>query len=141
MGQLSHFFSLQAMAILIVVTANRQAQKNMQNAYKRVAPDLFLGKPASNVFLMKNNGLSLKHAWIEKERNPFYVDVYLADELHPHQIPDKVRRAADWKKEQGFGRYPASEETLMREGLPSQQELEKIELDFSMKLPQKASKF
>ena len=129
------------MAILIVVTANRQAQKNIQDAYRRDAPDLFLGKPASNVFLMKNNGLALKYAWTVKERNPFYVDIYLADELHPHQIPDKVRRAADWKKEQGFGRYPASEETLRKEGLPSPQELEKIELDFSMKLPQKASKF
>ena len=129
------------MAILIVVTANQQSQQNMQKTYKRDAPDLFLGRPASNVFLMKNNGLALKYAWTVKERNPFYVDIYIADELHQHQIPDKVRRAADWKKEQRFGRYPASEETLMREGLPSQQELEKIELDFSMKLPQKASKF
>jgi hypothetical protein len=128
------------MAILIVVTANRQAQKNIQNIYKRIAPDLFLGKPASNVFLMKNNGLALKYAWTVKEHNPFYVDIYLADELHPHQIPDKVRRAVDWKKEQGFGRYPASEKTLRKEGLPSHQELEKIELDFSMNLPQRVSK-
>ena len=54
------------MAILIVVTGNRQAQKNMQNAYKRNAPELFLGKPASNVFLMKSNGLALRYAWTEK---------------------------------------------------------------------------
>lgn len=128
------------MAILIVVTGNRQAQMNMQHAYKRDAPEVFLGKPASNVFLMRNNGLALWYAWKEKERNPFYVDLYLADELHPHQIPDKVRRAADWKKEQGYGRYPASEETLRKEGLPSQQELEKLELSFSMKLPQKVSR-
>lgn len=112
----------------------------MQHAYRRDAPELFLGKPASNVFLMKNNGLALWYAWKEKERNPFYVDVYLANEVHPHQLPDKVRRAADWKVEQGSGRYPGSEETLMREGIPSQQELEKIELDFSVRLPQKASK-
>jgi len=125
------------MAILIVVTANRQAQKNMQKTYKKNAPSLFLGKPASNVFLMKNNGRALYYAWNAKECNPFYVDIYLADELHPHQIPDKVRRAADWKKEQGYGRYPASEETLRKERLPSQRELEQIELDFSMKLPQK----
>jgi len=118
------------MAILIVVTANQRAQQNMQKTYKRDAPDLFLGKPASNVFLMKNNGKALKYAWTVKERNPFYVDIYLADEVHPHQVPDKVRRAVDWKKEQGFGRYPASEETLRKESLPSQQELEQIELNF-----------
>ncbi len=129
------------MAILIVVTANRQAQKNMQDAYKRNAPELFLGKPASNVFLMKSNGLSLLYAWKEKERNPFYVDIYLADELHPHQIPDKVRRAVDWKVENKSGRYPVSDETLMKESLPSRQELEQIELDFSMKSLQKVSKF
>ena len=129
------------MAILVVVTANRQAQRNMQNAFKRDAPDLFLGKPASNIFLMKNNGRALKCAWTEKERNPFYVDIYLADELHPHQIPDKIRRAVDWKIERKSARYPVSEETLRREEIPSPQELEKIELDFSMKLPQKASRF
>lgn len=139
MGQLSHV-SLVAMAVLIVVTANRQAQKNMQNAFKRVAPEFFLGKPASNVFLMKNTGRALKYAWTEKERNPFYVDVYLADELHPHQIPDKVRRAVDWQIEHKSARYPVLEETLRREGLPSQQELEKLELDFSMRLPQRVSK-
>jgi len=129
------------MAILIVVAGNQQSQQNMHKAYKRDAPSLFLGKPASNVFLMKNNGEALKYAWTVKERNPFYVDVYLADELHPHQIPDKVRRAVDWKIEHKSARYPVLEETLRKEGLPSQQELEKIELDFSMKLPQKASRF
>jgi len=128
------------MAILIVVTANQQSQQNMQKTYKRDAPELFLGKPASNVFLMKNNGLALLHAWKVKERNPFYVDVYLADELHSHQIQDKIRRAVDWIVEKGHGPYPVSEETLRKEGLPSQQELEKLELDFSMKLPQRVSK-
>ncbi|MFW6118123.1 MAG: hypothetical protein ACOC6R_01345 [Chloroflexota bacterium] len=125
------------MAILIVITTNQRSQQNMHKIYKTVAPELFLGKSASNVFLMKNNGLALKYAWTVKERNPFYVDIYLANELHPHQIPDKVRRAADWKKEQGYGRYPASEETLRKEGIPSPQELEKIELDFLMRSPQK----
>ena len=129
------------MALLIVVAGNEQSQRNMHAAYKTYGANLFLGKPASNVFLMKNNGEALKYAWTEKERNPFYVDVYLADELYPHQIPDKIRRAADWKKEHRYARYPVSEETLTREGLPSRQELEKIELDFSMKLPQKASRF
>jgi len=129
------------MAILIVVTANRQAQKNMKNSFDRIAPHLFLGRPASNVFLMKNNALALAYAWTEKQRNPFYVDIYLADELHPHQIPDKVRRAVDWKVENKSARYPVSDRTLMKENLPSREELEKIELDFSMKLPQKASKF
>ena len=116
------------MAILIVVTANQQAQQNMHKIFKRDAPDLFLGKVASNVFLMRNNGKALRYAWAVRERNPFYVDVYLADEIHSHQIPDKVRKAADWKKKQGFGRYPASDETLRKEGLPSQEELDKIEL-------------
>jgi len=129
------------MAILIVVTGNRKSQQNLQKAYRRDAPNLFLGKPASNVFLMKNDGWALLHAWKVKERSDFYVDVYLADELHPHQIPDKVRRAVDWIVEKGHGPYPVSVETLRRERLPSQLELEKIELDFSMKLPQKASRF
>ena len=118
------------MARLIVITADQRSQQNMHKIYKRDAPDLVLGKPASNIFLMKNNGRALKYAWAVKERNPFYVDVYLADELHEWQIPEPVRRAADWKKKQGFGRYPASEETLKKEGLPSQEELEKIELTF-----------
>ena len=116
------------MAILIVVAANQQSQQNMHKIFKRDAPDLVLGKPASNIFLMKNNGRSLKYAWAVKERNPFYVDVYFAEELHERQIPEPVRRAAAWKKKQGFGRYPASEETLRKEGLPSQEELEKVEL-------------
>ena len=102
----------------------------MQKTYRRDAPDLFLGKPASNVFLMKNNGLALTYAWKEKERNPFYVDIYFADELHPHQIPDKVRRAADWKVENKSARYPVSDSTLMKENLSSREELEKIELNF-----------
>ncbi|GAI79561.1 unnamed protein product, partial [marine sediment metagenome] len=76
------------MAILIVVTANQQSQQNMHKIFKRDAPDLFLGSPASNIFFMKNNGRALRYAYTVKARQPFYVDIYLAEELHPHQIPE-----------------------------------------------------
>lgn len=121
------------MAVLIVVTTNKQSYENMQHAHTKYARDLFLGKAARNAFLMKNNGLALMCAWKEKRRNPFYVDVYLAEELHDWQIPEKVRRAADWKVEKKYGQYPTSEKTLKEEGLPSREELEKIELDSSLK--------
>lgn len=121
------------MAILIVTTSNRKTQENMQKAYKRDAKDLFLGKVARNVFLMKNNGLALMYAWKEKKRNPFYIDVYLAEELHDWQIPEKVRRAADWKVEKKYAKYPIAKKTLKENRLPSREELEKIDLSSLLK--------
>lgn len=121
------------MAILIVITSNRQSQANMQDAYKKYASELFIGKPSRNVYLMKNNGLSLMYAWKEKKRNPFYVDMYAADEVHEWQLPEQVRRSADWKVEKKYGPYPVSAQTLEAEGLPSRDQLEKLSLNFSMK--------
>ena len=119
------------MGLLIVVTSLRQAQRNMEVA-RRDYPDLFLGRPAGNVYLMKSNGLALWYAWKEKSRNPLYVDVYLADELHQWQIPDPVRRSAEWKLENKYSPYPVSAETLKLNELVSREELEKIALDFSI---------
>ena len=121
------------MALLIVVTSNRHSQLNMQDAYKKYAKDLFLGKAARNIFLMKNNGLALMYAWKEKKRNPFYVDVYLAEELHDWQIPEKVRRAVDWKVEKKYGQYPTAKKALRENRLPSREELEKIDLSSLLK--------
>ncbi len=121
------------MAMLIVVTSNRPAQKAMQYTYRRDASELFLGKAARNVFLLKNNGRALFYAWTVKKRHPFYVEVYLTDELHDWQIPEQVRRAAEWKVEKRFGPYPVSEETLRQNGLSKTEELEQIVLDFSIR--------
>ena len=129
------------MAILIVITSNRQSQVNMQDAYNKYASELFIGKPARNIYLMKNNGLALMHAWKEKKRNPFYVDVYVADEVHEWQLPEEVRRSADWKIEKKYTPYPVSAQTLKKENIPSRDQLEKLSLNFSMKSPEKASKF
>jgi len=121
------------MALLIVVTSKREAQKAMQKAYKRDVTDLFLGKGARNVFLMKNNGHALLCAWNVKKRHSFYVDVYLAEELHEWQIPEPVRKGAEWKVEKKYGPYPVSKETLRKNSLASKEELEQIALDFSIK--------
>lgn len=121
------------MAVLIVATSTKPAQKAMQDAFRRDVPDLFLGKLARNMFLMKNNGRALMCAWNVKRRYPFYVDVYLGEELHDWQIPEQVRRAAEWKAEKKYGPYPVSEETLKRNSLASKEELEQIALDFSIK--------
>lgn len=121
------------MAILIVVTSTITAQRSMQITYKRDEPELFLGKAARNVFLMKNNGRALLCAWNVKKRHPFYVDVYLSEELHDWQIPEPVRRGAEWKVEKRYGPYPVSEETLRKNSLASKEELEQIALDFSIK--------
>ena len=120
------------MAVLIVITSTRQAHQNMENA-RRDSPDSFLGKAARNTYLMKSNGLALWYAWKEKKRNPFYVDVYLAEELHDWQIPEKVRRAVDWKVEKKYGQYPTAEKALRENRLPSREELEKIDLSSLLK--------
>ena len=119
------------MALLIVVTSSRQAQRNMETA-RRDSPDLFLGRPAANVYLMRDNGLALWYAWKEKNKNPLCVDVYLSDELHQWQIPDPIRRSAEWQAENRYRSYPVSTETLRLTGLASQEDMEKTALDFSI---------
>ena len=119
------------MALLIVVTSSTQTRNSMEKA-RRDSPDIFLGKPVPNVYLMRSNGLALWYAWKEKNKNPLYVDVYLADELHQWQVPDEIRRSADWKVENRYKPYPVSAETLRSNGLASQEDLEKIALDFSI---------
>ena len=119
------------MALLIVITSSKQTKENMENALRN-SPDLFLGKPAHNVYLMRSNGLALWYAWKEKEKYPYFLDVYLADEVHQWQIPDPIRRSAEWKAENKHGSYPVSMETLKMKGMVSQEELEKIALDFSI---------
>ena len=120
------------MALLIVVTSSKQTQQNMENA-RRNTPDIFLGKPARNVYLMKSNGLALWYAWKEKDRHPLFVDVYLADEVHQWQIPETIRRSTEWKAENRQSSYPVLTKTLKRQGMVSREELEKIALDFSIR--------
>ncbi|MEE9167839.1 MAG: hypothetical protein V3U24_10335 [Candidatus Neomarinimicrobiota bacterium] len=120
------------MAVLIMITSNQQAREQVRKAYRRRGKDLFLGKLAANVYVMKNDGKALMWAWKEKRRNPMFVDLYAAEELRKWQIPEDIRRAAEWKLEKGRASYPRKEETLAKENLPSMGELEKIELNFSL---------
>ena len=108
------------MAVLIVIASSKQTQRNMETAL-RDSPDLFLGKPARNIYLMRSNGLALWYAWKEKNRNPLYVDVYVADELHQWQIPDPIRRSVEWKVDNKYSPYPVSEGTLTTNGLVSRE--------------------
>lgn len=120
-----------------MITSNRRAAEQVRKAYQRRGSDLFLGKLAANVYVMKNDGRSLMWAWKEKQRNPMFVDLYAAEELRSWQIPEEIRRAAEWKLEKGRASYPRKQETLVRENLPSMGELEKIELNFSLSSPRK----
>ena len=120
------------MAVLILITTNRRARDQVRKAYERRGRDLFVGKLASNVFALKNDGKSLMWAWKEKRRNPMFVDLYVADELRSWQIPEEIKRAAEWKLEKGRASYPRKEETLARENLPSLRKLEETELNFSL---------
>ncbi len=115
-----------------MITSNQQAREQVRKAYRRRGKDLFLGKLAANVYVMKNDGKALMWAWKEKRRNPMFVDLYAAEELRKWQIPEDIRRAAEWKLEKGRASYPRKEETLAKENLPSMGELEKIELNFSL---------
>ena len=119
------------MAILIVVTSSEQTRRNMEKAILD-APDLFLSKPVPNVYLMRSNGLALWYAWKEKRKSPLYIDVFLSDELHEWQISDDIRRSVEWKIENRFSSYPVSKEKLRTHELASRQDLERIELDFSI---------
>ncbi|MFQ6615906.1 MAG: hypothetical protein ACE5HZ_03960 [Fidelibacterota bacterium] len=123
------------MAVLILITTHRRSRDQIRKAYQRRGRDLFLGKLAPNVFVMKNDGKSLMWAWKEKRRNPMFVDLYVAEELRSWQIPDKIRRASDWKLEKGKANYPTRKATLKKENLPSLKELEEITLNFSPSSP------
>lgn len=125
------------MAVLILITGNRRAREQVRKAYQRRGSDLFLGKLSANAYVMKNDGKSLMWAWKEKRRNPMFVDLYAAEELRSWQIPEKIRRAAEWKLDRGKANYPRKGETLKRENLPSLKELEEIELNFSVSSPRK----
>lgn len=116
------------MAFIIVYAGNRQSQKSMQHAYKRDAKDLFIGKLAGNVFLMENSALALMYAYKEKLRNPYYVNVYLAEDLIDRQIPEEVRRASGWMIKNKYSKYPKAEKTLAKNGLLSREALKEIAL-------------
>lgn len=123
------------MAVLILIATHRRSREQVRKAYQRRGSDLFLGKPAPNVFVMKNDGKSLMWAWKEKRRNPMFVDLYVAEELRSWQIPEKIRKASDWKLEKGRANYPTRRATLRQENLPSLKELEAMELNFSPSSP------
>jgi len=125
------------MAVLIMITSNRRAREQVRKAYQRRGKELFLGKLAANVYVMKNDGKSLMWAWKEKQRNPMFVDLYAAEELRSWQIPEKIRKAAEWKLEKGRANYPRKKKTLEKENLPNLKELAEFELNFSLNLPRK----
>lgn len=96
---------------------------NMQHAFKRDAPELFISKPASNVFLMENTGLALMYASKEKLRNPVNVSIYIAEEMLSLEIPEQIRKSSEWKIANKFSKYPRSKKTLKENELLSREDL------------------
>jgi len=121
----------QKMPFILIYATDSEAIKKLR-MHKKNCPQLHVAQLSGKIFILVNNGEALTYATNLYLKHKGWVEIFIVEPLTLTQIPNKVRRAAEWRIEKPRGTYPTKEETLQNQNLPSLEDLRNIRLSFSM---------
>ena len=99
--------------------------------------ELFVARINSKVFLLKNTGEALVYATKLMLRYKGFVELFIVDNLTLRDIPEKVRRVAEWMENQP---EIGLKKAIKRTEIQDLEELRKIKLRYYKSLSRKSSK-
>jgi len=80
----------------IVTASTNEARERLYNLFDRHNEELKIAKYGSSTWLVKDDGRALERAYREKLRDTFGVNIYYVEEIHDRDIPEEVKRRAEW---------------------------------------------
>lgn len=97
--------------------------------HKKSNPDLYVAQLGGKLFLMINNGEALAYATKLMLKHKGWVEIFIVEPLTLDNIPETIRRVAEWKVGKPRARYPKREKVLQKLNLPSIEELRNVRLN------------
>lgn len=119
------------MPFLLVYAVNKKVVEQLRK-HKSRNPQLHVAQFGGKLFLMINNGEALAYATKLMLEHKGWVETFIVEPLTLDNVPEKVRRVAEWKLLKPLAKYPKREETLEKQGLPSVEELRNVRLNLSL---------
>ena len=124
------------MTFIMLYATERNALKTVRNWYKR-HPEFFVGRFGNKVFLLRNTGEILAYATKLMLKHKGFVELFVVEQLDLRDIPEKVRRVAEWMENQPeIGLKKAIKHTEIQD----LNELRQIKLHYYKSLNEKSSK-
>jgi len=124
------------MPFLMLYATDRNALKTVRNWHKR-HPEFFVTQLDKKVFLLRNTGEILTYATKLMLQHKGFVDLFVVDSLSLRDIPEKIRRVAEWMENQPeIGLKKAIRHTEIRD----LKELREIKLQYYKSSNEKSSK-
>jgi hypothetical protein len=110
---------------ILCYASHKDAVESLRLNRKR-HPELFIAQLDPNVFLLRNNGLSL--TLVSKLTNQYgdWLDVYAADRLHQRLLPEKVKKLVSYLAIHSR----SSVSTALRKCGFSKGEIERLKMDY-----------
>jgi len=124
------------MPFIMLYATDKNALLTLQNWYRR-HPEFFVSRLDKKVFLLRNTGEVLAYATKLMLKYKGFVDLFVVDSLSLRDIPDKVRRVAEWMENQPeIGLTKAIKHTEIRD----LKELREIKLQYYKSSNERSSK-
>ena len=124
------------MPFLMLYATDKNALKTVRNWYRR-HPEFFVGQLDNKVFLLKNTGEILAYATKLMLKYKGFVDLFVIETISLRDIPENVRRVAEWMETRpriGLKR------ALEKLGIHNLKELQKEKLQYYKSSSKKLSK-
>lgn len=84
------------MSYILVTASDSEARNRLNMVFNNYSEELKISKICSRAYLVRNDGEALEKAYREKLRNNFGIDIYFVEEIHDRDIPEKVKKNAEW---------------------------------------------
>ena len=124
------------MPFLLIYVTDKSAIEATRRLYKRHS-ELFISKLDNKLYLLKNSGEALAYATKLMLRYKGFVDLFAVEQLNLRDIPEKIRRVAEWMETQPeIGLKKAIKHTEIQD----LKELRKIKLQYYKSSSEKSSK-
>ena len=124
------------MPFLLIYATDKSAIDVLRLFHKN-HPDLFVSKLDNKLYLLKNNGEALTYATKLMLRYKGFVDLFVVNHLSLRDIPEKIRRVAEWMETQPeIGLKKAIKHTEIQD----LKELRKIKLQYYKSSSEKSSR-
>jgi len=115
------------MSYILVTASSNEARDRLNKVFNGYAEDEKVSKLCSRAYLVENNGKALEHAYREQLRNEFGVDIFFVEELHDRDIPDKVKKNAEWHINNANSLPQQKNKAIENNELEEEEELEKCQ--------------
>lgn len=84
------------MSYILVTASTNESRNRLNKIFNQYNPELKVSKICSRAYLVKNEGSALERAYREELRDSFGIDLYFVEEMHDRDIPEKVKKNAEW---------------------------------------------